>query len=97
MHHAYRSRGLTVSTPGSRGVPRIASPAVWTLATRSGAFLAAREVAGHLAQTPSLPADVPVWTDDFSSVFELIKFGSDDDESEPKLEEDEDPEEWEDR
>ena len=62
----------------------------WVLLTNNAGFVADEEV---MDLKTSLPPAGPLWSDDYSSVFELIKMGADAAEDEPYIE-DGDPEVW---
>ncbi|MCG2770421.1 MAG: hypothetical protein L6435_18890, partial [Anaerolineae bacterium] len=46
---------------------------VWMLLTRQQDFLELPAIADHSAQRPPIPANLPLWTDDFSNLLRLLK------------------------
>jgi hypothetical protein len=46
---------------------------IWMLLTRDRAFVELPAVAGRSAERPSIPASLPVWTDDFSNLLQILR------------------------
>jgi len=46
---------------------------IWMLLTRDRAFVELPAVAGRRAERPAIPASLPVWTDDFSNLLQILR------------------------
>jgi hypothetical protein len=46
---------------------------VWMLLTRKRDFLELPAISARSAQRPSIPTSLPIWTDDFSNLLQILK------------------------
>jgi hypothetical protein len=46
---------------------------IWMLLTRNRDFLELPAIAARSAQRPPIPAGLPVWTDDFSNLLQILR------------------------